>query len=546
MSSGYINIPSFGAMEWKSPVATSAALPSTGNSSGDVRAVLNTDSLYIWSGSAWVFLVSPGATPLTMGAFGSTPNAEGGTISGGVLTLQPADETHPGGISIGSQAFLGAKEFRDSVVLGGGATINVSLSLNCNGQVDSNVMVWNLDSGIGFGPEFAEGGLTSRPVFLPHYGGTDATVNTPEDTVIAGNAGPTYIRATKGGDATAINNIDGYDTIAGNGGDVVVQGGYGGSATSDNGALTQGGSGGNVYIYPGLASGGDAGTVYVGNGSDTVSLNSGGLTLNGSVSAYFGAHASFGGGVTFTTALDMSSQSIQNVDGLYTYGIYAVGTVGPPVIVPGSTTLYDGSGTATVDWGNQQLVSGNAIRVDWGSQQLKDSSGIVCIDWTLRQIKNSTGANIAGWNVGGVAFNISTPGASTKGLSILASASQTANLQEWQNSSGTALASVDKDGSAKVAGFAAAIVSKSANYTATSADHTILVDASGAARTITLPAASGASGRIYVIKKTDSSANTVTIDANASETIDGALTQVISTQYVALMIQCNGTSWWII
>src|SRR6185295_13642672 len=75
------------------------------------------------------------------------------------------------------------------------------------------------------------------------------------------------------------------------------------------------------------------------------------------------------------------------------------------------------------------------------------------------------------------------------------------------------------------------------NITSTSTDitldvthYTVLVDASGANRTITLPAASGATRRIYVIKKTDATANTVTIDGNGSETIDGATTQVISAQ----------------
>ena len=42
--------------------------------------------------------------------------------------------------------------------------------------------------------------------------------------------------------------------------------------------------------------------------------------------------------------------------------------------------------------------------------------------------------------------------------------------------------------------------------------------------TVTLPAASGIAGRTYYIKKINSSTNTVTIDGNGSETIDGATT----------------------
>jgi len=95
-------------------------------------------------------------------------------------------------------------------------------------------------------------------------------------------------------------------------------------------------------------------------------------------------------------------------------------------------------------------------------------------------------------------------------------------------------------------GFAANLVSKTGAYTATTSDHVILCDASGGAFTITLPAASGVTGIIYHIKKTDSSANAVTVDGDASETIDGATTQVINFQYDSMMIICDGSNWHII
>jgi hypothetical protein len=53
MSSGYIDLPAYGDSHWKSPVSTAAALPANNNQSGDVRATLDTDLLYIWTGSAW-------------------------------------------------------------------------------------------------------------------------------------------------------------------------------------------------------------------------------------------------------------------------------------------------------------------------------------------------------------------------------------------------------------------------------------------------------------------------------------------------------------
>jgi hypothetical protein len=77
-------------------------------------------------------------------------------------------------------------------------------------------------------------------------------------------------------------------------------------------------------------------------------------------------------------------------------------------------------------------------------------------------------------------------------------------------------------------------------------DHTKLVDATGSAVTIDLPAAAGCVGRIYVIKKIDSSINAVTVDASGGELIDGATTYSLATQYKYVMVQSNGSAWYVI
>jgi hypothetical protein len=84
------------------------------------------------------------------------------------------------------------------------------------------------------------------------------------------------------------------------------------------------------------------------------------------------------------------------------------------------------------------------------------------------------------------------------------------------------------------------------DFLLTEFQRTLEVDASGAARTITLPTASSAKWRKYIIKKIDASANTVTIDASGAETIDGALTITLTVQWQSIEIQSNGTSWIIV
>jgi hypothetical protein len=73
----------------------------------------------------------------------------------------------------------------------------------------------------------------------------------------------------------------------------------------------------------------------------------------------------------------------------------------------------------------------------------------------------------------------------------------------------------------------------------------VLVDATSGNITITLPLASSNSGRQYRIKKIDSSSNTVTIARTSSDTIDGATSQVISSQWVSLSPRSNGTNWFL-
>jgi len=67
-------------------------------------------------------------------------------------------------------------------------------------------------------------------------------------------------------------------------------------------------------------------------------------------------------------------------------------------------------------------------------------------------------------------------------------------------------------------------------------------DASGGSFIVTLPPA-GSSTRVLFFKKIDSSANTITIDADGSETIDGSTTAVLSTQWDAATIVSNGSQW---
>ncbi len=88
---------------------------------------------------------------------------------------------------------------------------------------------------------------------------------------------------------------------------------------------------------------------------------------------------------------------------------------------------------------------------------------------------------------------------------------------------------------------------KTGNYTATASDDYIPVSAASGAVTITLYAASGNSGRRLKIARTDlTPANVITIDGNASETINGTTTITITAQYEVVELECDGSNWTIV
>lgn len=98
-----------------------------------------------------------------------------------------------------------------------------------------------------------------------------------------------------------------------------------------------------------------------------------------------------------------------------------------------------------------------------------------------------------------------------------------------------------------VTGFHSAITTKTdTDYTATINDDTILVSTGATTRTINLAAASTLTGKIYHIKKIDSGSGGVILDGNGSETIDSALTAVITAQYESITFQSDGMQWWIL
>lgn len=82
-------------------------------------------------------------------------------------------------------------------------------------------------------------------------------------------------------------------------------------------------------------------------------------------------------------------------------------------------------------------------------------------------------------------------------------------------------------------------------YTATKEDTLIVGLTAGGAFTVTLPAASDLKpGQIIEFKKSDASANDMTVARAGADTIDGATSKVLGAQYDYLRLASNGSNGW--
>jgi hypothetical protein len=86
------------------------------------------------------------------------------------------------------------------------------------------------------------------------------------------------------------------------------------------------------------------------------------------------------------------------------------------------------------------------------------------------------------------------------------------------------------------------------NLTTKTDDYTLLSDdvvvlASGTF-TLTLPATSNLTGKLYHIKNIGT--GIITVDGNNNETIDGGLIAVIENQYESITIVSDGSNWYIL
>lgn len=187
---------------------------------------------------------------------------------------------------------------------------------------------------------------------------------------------------------------------------------------------------------------------------------------------------------------------------------------------------------------------GNAIRSINGNR-----------DTAQRIAFTTAGTDLSISTNGTDSIRLNVPSASTSARGVVTTAAQTfGGVKTFQDSvTATAAIKVGSTGNAnstmQVAGsLSMAIRTISANTTIDATDNTVLVNTTSGALTITLPSASGISGRIYTIKKIGSGGidKELTVTPAGSSTIDGGSSYIIYNDYTYVTLQTDGTNWYII
>jgi hypothetical protein len=266
--------------------------------------------------------------------------------------------------------------------------------------------------------------------------------------------------------------------------------------------------------------GANGGSVGIGTPSPGSKLDvKGTLRLSGSSSGYVGfAPAAAAGSTTYT---------LPSADGI-------------------SGQVLSTNGSGLLSWAT---VSGSISDGDKGDITVSSSGTVWTIDnsvVTLAKMANLAANSIIGNNTGSPATPLALTG--TQVTAMLDAFTSGAKGLAPASGGGTAnFLRADGTWAAPPGSGAYTVYSPTTttSVTETSGEVIVLADATSGNLTVNLPTAVANTAKITV-KKIDSSANTVIIDGNTTQTIDGSLTKTIEFQYTSVSLISNGSNWFIV
>lgn len=192
--------------------------------------------------------------------------------------------------------------------------------------------------------------------------------------------------------------------------------------------------------------------------------------------------------------------------------------------------------------GNTPFSTGSASEIRWWNDNTGNQWSTILTNTNILRLYDSSSNILSQWTLGGAfAQNIVDNNSSAYVLNILGGVTflqmdTTTGAQKLTLGSATSGAAVKLNGGQQIN-----YTTKTANYTAVASDYLIEGDATSGNITISLPA-SPANGQVYIVTKTDSTANTVTVSGNGKN-INGTASHILSFQYDRRAFCYTGTEW---
>lgn len=292
--------------------------------------------------------------------------------------------------------------------------------------------------------------------------------------------------------------------------------------------------------------------------TNTISITNAGTAIN--VSDIYNASTDIH---TYT----VSHSDTSTLNGVYgTEGIQSITLDGMGHITNISTNIYLNAATQSKDFGTI-LVSDNDTGYSWSkpgsiiAKSTGDTSSFISgygidlfVDNTATALKiahadTSNQGNVANTGLTWIS-NISVDGyghiqtLSSKTLS----GSEILNSIKLVDGTGSGLDADLLDGheSTYFSPYFVNVAMKNAGANSISSlEYVLLANATGGQVTLNLPACSGLTGKIYKIKKVDSSSNVITLNGSGTDKIDGQSSYSINYQYQAIELVCDGLAWYI-
>jgi hypothetical protein len=527
-AAGKINLGSGTFPSWNSsiPNIIQSNLSSFSIGSGTDGAVFLTQNSYLNSaGTSWIYSGTAAAAQYYMsvgthvwrvapsGTAGGTNSWTGGSMtfdnSGKLLVGYASSQgsyaiqangsvlasgvTAMSGISIGTQTFNGA--------------INIDYGTNSFIKFAGNVGggIYSINSYIGFA--FAAAGLISDAgaediiIRTPSTKKIRFTTNGGTSTEMMFDAGKLLVGYTSS-QGSYLLQVNGsvYSPNTGLFG-VVTGGSTANTPVSGGGAISMGGSVTAGYAW--LHTWSSLPLTFGYSGTELMRLLNDGKFLVGYTASQGSYVGQFNGNV------------------LANGGLYASGN-SPVTILP--TALQTTANTATV--AGQKIILYGSVNTDFAGLSV-DQNGMVFVS-----------AMWGGAPGGGFGVNVAN-----KLAALTIDKNGAAVFQSGVTINSTLTATAQIKGQGHIQNITP---TKTAAYTVAATDYTIFGDVTAGGFTVTLPTAVGRAGQIYVIKKVDSSVNTLTVAAAASETIDGVATYLLSGTRAFIIIQSNGAVWYVI